>query len=301
MNPEKLNIALIGFGEAAGAFVSGWNTVTNFSISAFDIKTDSPVTGEADDMWEAYSRAKISGCSTLAESVQDANVVFSLVTADRAFSAAELSAQHLRPKALYLDCNSCAPGTKKRSSHIINARGGRYVDVAVMAPVYPKLHKTPLLISGEFSTEAATVLDCLQMDATKIEGEVGTSSSVKMIRSIMMKGLEALFSECILAGRRAGVDEKVIASLDLTYPGFGFADKSAYMLERMMQHGERRAAEMKEVALTIADLDLPSDMAAATVEWQQRIGELGVSAGENDYAGRADILLTALDKIKRSE
>lgn len=301
MKPGKTNIALIGFGEAASAFVSGWKSIAGLFVSAFDIKTDSCETNEADDQWAAYELAGVAGCSTLAESLENADVVFSLVTADRALNAAEQAAKTLRSAALYLDCNSCAPSTKKRSSRIITEAGGRYVDVAVMAPVFPKLHKTPLLISGDAMVEATSVFADLQMDATIIEGGVGTSSSVKMIRSIMMKGLEALFSECILAGRRAGVDEKVIASLDLTYPGFGFADKSAYMFERMMVHGERRAAEMREVALTIAELGLAPDMAEATVKWQQRIGELRASAGENEYGVRADILLAALEKTKRSE
>jgi len=301
VEPEKLNIALIGFGEAAGAFVTGWKSIPKLSVSAFDIKTDSPETCEADEKWSAYDRANVSGSSTMAEAVQNADVVFSLVTADRAFFAAEQAAQFLRRKTFFLDCNSCAPGTKKRSSKVITDAGGRYVDVAVMAPVYPKLHKTSLLISGEFTSEATTIFECLQMDVTTMEGDVGTSSAVKMIRSIMIKGLEALFSECVLAGRRAGVDEKVIASLDLTYPGFEFADKSAYMFERMMQHGERRAAEMNEVALTVAELGLPPDMAVATAKWQQRIGELGVPIGEDEYGDRADILLAALGKIERSE
>ncbi|MEH6544950.1 MAG: DUF1932 domain-containing protein [Sneathiella sp.] len=301
MEPDKINIALLGFGEAAGAFVSGWNTISNFAISAFDIKTDSHEKGEADSKWATYEQANVSGCSSMEGALKNADVVFSLVTADRAYFAAEQAAKYLQKKTFFLDCNSCAPGTKKRSSKIISDIGARYVDVAVMAPVYPKLHLTPLLISGEFTEEAKTVFECLQMDAKAMEGGVGTSSSVKMIRSIMMKGLEALFSECVLAGRRAGVDEKVIASLEQTYPGFGFADKSAYMFERMMAHGERRAAEMKEVALTVAELGLPSDMAEATVKWQQRIGELGKSAGENEYGARADALLEALGNIERSE
>ncbi|MEH6525569.1 MAG: DUF1932 domain-containing protein [Sneathiella sp.] len=301
MEPEKLDIALLGFGEAAGAFVSGWNTISNLSISAFDIKTDSHEKGEADGKWAAYEQANVSGCSTMEEALKNADVVFSLVTADRAYFAAEQAAKYLQKKTFFLDCNSCAPGTKKRSSKIISDIGVRYVDVAVMAPVYPKLHRTPLLISGEFMAEAKTVFECLQMDANIMEGGVGTSSSVKMIRSIMMKGLEALFSECVLAGRRAGVDEKVIASLEQTYPGFGFADKSAYMFERMMEHGERRAAEMKEVVLTVAELGLPADMAEATVKWQQRIGELGKPAGENEYGARADALLEALGDIERNE
>ena len=92
----------------------------------------------------------------------------------------------------------------------MEASGGRYVDVAVMAPVHPRLHRTPLLISGPHVEAAAPALSALGMSASIHEGPVGASSSVKMIRSIMMKGLEALVCECVLAGRKAGVIETVL-------------------------------------------------------------------------------------------
>ena len=77
-----------------------------------------------------------------------------------------------------------------------------------------------------------------------------------MIRSMMMKGLEALVCECVFAGRKAGVIETVLDSLDDTYPGFDWKKRAAYMLERVMTHGVRRAAEMREVALTVDLLGL---------------------------------------------
>jgi 3-hydroxyisobutyrate dehydrogenase-like beta-hydroxyacid dehydrogenase len=296
LNQRKLNIAVIGFGEAASAFVTGWAKEGSLSITGFDVKTDEAATESATQIWAAYESLGVNGKATLESALRDAEVVFSLVTADRAYDAAKEAAKFIGKEAYYLDCNSCSPGTKKKSSDIIERAGARYVDVAIMAPVYPKLHKTPLLTSGDHAENASAIFTRLQMDARRMDGGVGTSSSVKMVRSIMMKGLEALFAECVLAGRLSGVDKEVLASLEVTYPGIGFPEKSAYMFERMMQHGERRAAEMKEVAVTITELGLPADMADATVKWQQRIGELELSSDENDYEKRADILLKALGK-----
>ena len=122
--------------------------------------------------------------------------------------------------------------------------------------------------------------------------------SVKMIRSIMMKGLEALVCECVLAGRKAGIIEAVLDSLDDTYPGFDWRKRSAYMLERVMTHGVRRAAEMREVALTVDLLGLKGEMSRASVSWEQTIGELGLRATETelaDYRMLADRILAALD------
>jgi hypothetical protein len=129
-------------------------------------------------------------------------------------------------------------------------------------------------------------------------GPVGAASAVKMIRSIMMKGLEALVCECVLAGRKAGVIETVLNSLDDTYPGFDWKKRSAYMLERVMTHGVRRAAEMREVALTVDLLGLKGEMSRASVGWQQAIGEFGLRADATeaeDYGLLADRILAALD------
>lgn len=294
MSPDDLNIACIGFGEAASAFVAGWGPERAAAIRVFDIKTDAADAAVAAGKRADYGRAGVVGCDTLAGALDGATVVFCLVTADQAARAAADAAPLLAPGALFLDCNSCAPGTKARSAAVVEAAGARYVDVAVMAPVHPKLHKTPLLLSGPHADAAADVLGRLDMSAKIAQGPVGRASSIKMVRSIMMKGMEALFAECVLAGRRAGVDDVVLDSLDVTYPGFDFKAKAAYMLERSMTHGIRRAAEMREVAKTVEELGLPNGMAAATVEWQQRIGDLALDAGDGDYVERADKVLAGL-------
>lgn len=293
---EDNRIALVGFGEAAMALVKGWQGLGELPLGAFDIKTQNADTSIADAKREDYARLKIAGVENIADALKGASVVFCLVTADQAHAAARAVTPYIEKDCLYLDCNSCAPGTKRRSAKCIEDAGGRYVDVAVMSPVYPKLHKTPLLISGPHTKAAMEFLDKLQMDAKVMGEEIGGASSVKMVRSIMMKGLEALFAECVLAGRQAGVDEEVLASLDVTYPGFDFKSRAAYSFERMTAHGRRRAEEMKEVALTIEELGLPNDMAQAIVQWHSRIGNLGMTAGEDNYQSRADALLERLNR-----
>jgi 3-hydroxyisobutyrate dehydrogenase-like beta-hydroxyacid dehydrogenase len=288
-------IALIGFGEAGQAFVKGWGTNCAARTWVFDIKTDHADADVRDAKRADYVSLGVTGCASPAEALDGAALVVCVVTADQADKAAEAAAKRIGPGTFYFDCNSCAPGTKRKNAAVIEAVGGRYVDTAVMAPVYPKMHKTPLLLSGPNATEGLAVLAGLEMDNAKIvEGPVGSSSSIKMIRSVMMKGMEALFLECVLAGRRAGVDRVVLDSLDLTYPGFDFKAKAAYMMERAMTHGIRRAAEMREVALTVEELGLGGAMAAATAGWEQRIGDLAIKAEGDDYGKLADDLLAGL-------
>lgn len=293
-------VCLIGFGEAASAFVEGWRKTAGPEFSAFDIKTADPSEAVRAGKREDYRRSGVAGAETPAGALAGAGVVFSLVTADQALAAAEAAAQHLEPAALYFDCNSCSPGTKRRAAEAVAAAGGRYIDTAVMAPVHPKLHKTPLLLSGPDVEEALSVTRALDMAANAVPGGVGAASSNKMIRSVMVKGLEALVLECVLAGRKAGVDGAVLDSLEASYPGFGWKKRSAYMMERAVTHGIRRAAEMREAALTVKELGLGGAMAAATADWEQRIGELRLWAADakpadgQDYGALADLILRRL-------
>jgi len=291
---EDLDLAFVGFGEAAAAFVQGWGQRRPAHIRAFDIKVEDGSAAVRERKWQDCQRAHVHGCHSLAQALGGASVVFSLVTADQALAAARQAAAGIERGSLYLDCNSCAPGTKRRAASAIEGAGARYVDVAIMAPVHPALHRVPMLVAGPHARAALDVLAALDMRAGAADGPVGAASSIKMVRSIMVKGLEALTAECVLAGRRAGVDAQVLESLEATFPGFQWQERAAYMLERAMAHGLRRAAEMREVALTVEQLGLPGDMSRATVQWQQRIGELALAAPPGDYQRRADALLQAL-------
>lgn len=275
------SIAFIGFGEAAQAFSTGLASETAPAICAFDIKTEG-----RDDIAQAkladYAASDVFGCASLAEALAKSTAIFSVVTADQALAAAQKAAETITPNSFYFDCNSCAPTTKQKSAKLIQDAGAYYVDVAVMAPVHPALHKTPLLVSSPEHTQALGVLDALGMVTTHVPGDIGRASSIKMIRSIMVKGIEALTLECFLSAKLAGVAEEVFASLERTYPDFGWNKRVPYNLERCIVHGKRRAEEVREVAITVEALGLPNDMANSIVEWQQRIGDLGlVPAGDD--------------------
>lgn len=292
MQTNRFKLAVIGFGEAGRAFASGWARPEGMEIFAYDPKACDSATRAA--FAAAAGAAQLKLAATNADAVEHADPIFSLVTADRAHEAARESAAHIKPGAFFFDCNSCSPATKAASAKIIENAGGRYVDVAVMAPVHPKRHETPILLSGPEAEAALPVLTSLGMLPRVAGLRVGEASSIKMLRSVMIKGLEALTAEAMLAARKAGVEAAVIASLQASDPGFEWEKRSAYNLERMMVHGERRAAEMREVAATLRELGLPDRMASAIVDWQVEIAELKLEGGEASLAARADRILDAL-------
>lgn len=285
-------VSFIGLGEAAGAIAEGWSAGGATDILAFDVKVLNEV--DRPTFLKRSAALFVQMCEANEQAVRGRDYIFSLVTADSAFEAAEVTTRSIKKGAFYFDCNSCAPGTKRRSAEVIEAAGGRYVDVAVMAPIYPAMHRSPVSVCGPHADAAIEAMLDLDMVPTKVDGEVGAASSIKMVRSIMMKGLEALMVECILAGREAGVDDAVLDSLEKTYPGFGWKERAAYMLERVMVHGQRRAAEMREVAITVDELGLQGRMSKATVGWHQEIGDLRLDPAEDDYRDRADRILHAI-------
>lgn len=291
------SVAFIGLGEAASALIAGWGAAQAPRIIAYDIKQDNPATAD-----EIAARAEALGIAlapNAAAALGAADLVFCTVTADQAVTAATAGAPHLNQGAYWCDLNSCAPGSKRQSAELIEAAGGRYVDVAVMAPVHPRLNMVPLLIAGPHAAEIAPVLADMPMALRVVDGPVGAASSIKMIRSVMVKGLEALTAECMLAAVAAGVEEEVITSLNKSHPGSDWDGQAAYNFERSLVHGARRAAEMEEVVKTLEELGLPADMARATVTWQCRVAATGVTPPEDARAAGARALAEAvLPKIR---
>jgi len=162
--------------------------------------------------------------------------------------------------------NSVAPETKRAAASAIEAAGGRYIDVAVLAPVEPARLGVPLLISGDAADEALLMLRSIGFGNLRVVGaEVGRASAIKMIRSVMIKGIEALTDEMMVAAKRAEVTEEVLASLDASEKPRLWGERAAYNPERMTTHGLRRGAEMEEAAKTLTALGVAPLMTNGTV------------------------------------
>ena len=255
-------------------------------MRGFDIKLlseDEPVrTDKASD----FASFNVLATQSARDALEGASTVLSLVTADQAQAAALTAAESIAPGAFFFDGNSVSPATKRAAAQAIEAAGARYVDVAVMAPVYPLKNRVPLLVSGPHAAEGAARLTQLGFNPTIQEGPVGTASAVKMIRSVMIKGIEALTAECLTAAVAAGVDREVIASLDASDKPQPWSIRGDYNLDRMLVHGERRAAEMREVIATLEQLGVPSLMSRGTANWQAAIGGASIKPPPVGYVAK---------------
>jgi 3-hydroxyisobutyrate dehydrogenase-like beta-hydroxyacid dehydrogenase len=131
------------------------------------------------------------------------------------------------------------------------------------------------LIAGPYAETISPLLNELEMKLSVVGGDTGHAAAIKMIRSVMIKGIEALTLECFLAASRAGVLEEVTASMKNNYPSLDWTKIAEYNLERMASHGERRAAEMEESAATLRELGLDPLMVDSTVKRQREMGAIG--------------------------
>jgi 3-hydroxyisobutyrate dehydrogenase-like beta-hydroxyacid dehydrogenase len=264
-------VCFIGFGEAGQAIASGLREAGVERIAAWDILFPQ---SEGAKLKTAGEKIGVRLAKSAQDAAAEADMVIAAVTAASSVDAARSIDPHLSGNPFYLDINSVSPGRKQETEKLLRTRA-RYIDVAVIAAIYPARHRTPMLLAGPHAEAISPLLRELEMQTTVVGPAVGAAAAIKMIRSVMIKGIEALTLECFLAASRAGVLEEVTGSLKNNYPGFDWAKMSEYNLERMASHGERRAAEMEESAATLRELGLDPLMVEATVARQREMGAIG--------------------------
>lgn len=292
-----MKIAFVGFGEAARTFTQSLREEGGLTFCAYDILLGSNAPKEA-SLREAASLLGVALCSNVEEAVTDADWVIAAVTAADSLDAAKSVAGLLKAGQVYIDINSVSAGRKIESAKLVEEGGATYVDMAVMAPVFPRLHKTPVLLAGPACNSLAASFAKLNFDFKIAGDEIGAATSIKMLRSMFVKGLEAITVQTLLAARAAGRFDEIYASLSASFPQLGWPDFPLYQLERVTQHGVRRAAEMVESAATQAELGLPAgqQLGLAIASVQDVIGQLGVRVDENkgDLASALDDVLGSL-------
>jgi 3-hydroxyisobutyrate dehydrogenase-like beta-hydroxyacid dehydrogenase len=285
---NSLRLSFIGFGEAGQALATGLHETGVESISAWDILFPE---NSGQSLRQAAGKVGARLATSAGDAVKGADIVISAVTAASSLDAARATEPHLTGNPYFLDINSVSPGRKQETARLLDA-AARYVDVAVMAPIHPARHRTPVLLAGPHAASIEPILTELGMKASLAGAETGAAAAIKMVRSVMVKGMEALTYECFVAAARAGVEEAVVASLSKSFPGVDWNRTIAYNLERMANHGARRAAEMQEVAETLREWGVEPHMALATVERQHEMGEIGRGQTIQDAIarGRAELL-----------
>jgi 3-hydroxyisobutyrate dehydrogenase-like beta-hydroxyacid dehydrogenase len=281
MNSEP-KVGFIGFGEAGFHIARGLRGAGLSRISAYDINTHTPGLGEK--IRRRAGESEVALVESNAELASASDLLLSTVTANRAREAAEQTAPFLEARHIYADLNSVSPALKQSIGEIVESRGARFVEAAIMSPVPPHGHRVPMFLGGASAQSFVELLAPFGMKLEIISDRIGVASATKMCRSIIVKGLEALLLECVLGAAPYGAAERVFATLEETMPGMNWSKLASYMISRAVEHGERRAREMEEVAATLRAIGVEPIMAEATVRRQDWIAQLDLLS---EFGGRA--------------
>lgn len=284
-------IGLLGFGEVGQVLAAGFQSAGVTHLTAFDLlfkSTGSACSGAAE-------RAGVRVASAAAEAVADADLIVSAVTAAQDLAAARSVIGSIQPGAYFLDVNSVSPGVKVQAANLIDLAGGRYVEATIMSPILPRRIGSPMLFGGNHAAPFLPLAQQLGFTGAQVfSDEVGRAAAAKMCRSVMIKGLEALLTESLLAARHYGVESTVIESLRSLFPDADWLTLAPYMISRSLVHGRRRAAEMREVAQTIAEAGLQPYMSAACAQRQDWAAEFRDMAAVGELESLLDAMLTRL-------
>ncbi len=274
----KLRLGILGFGEAGQSVATGFKNAATaehpIEIATWDILLPSNEKGAP--LKAAADRIGVRTVGSAAELAQSSDIILSLVTTDQSLVAAGQMAPNIVKGTLFLDCNSTSPGMKRDVAKAITAGGGRSVEAAVMDLVPRSQHRVPMLVAGKDAEELIAKLAPYGVVMEAVGPDVGAASTIKMCRSVFMKGLDAILMECMVAAETAGVTDRIVSSLQVTIPEVNWPLFIGKKLGGAAQHSGRRAGEMREVAVTLRELGLDPTMAEATAERLQWCADLGM-------------------------
>jgi len=276
MDMRIAHIGLAGYGEVGRIFGAGLRAQPGVqSIRAWDLKFADARTAPA--ALAQAAQAGVIHCDSMASMCLQGDLVISAVTASNTLAVAQEAARHIRPGSVFLDLNSASPGTKQQAATLIEAAGASYVEAGVMTSVPPYGIRVPMLLGGPRAAELAGLLQGWGMDAQPVSEQLGVASAIKMCRSVMIKGLEALVIESYATARRYGVEDQVLPTLAETFPSIDWEKQGAYFFMRVAQHGQRRAEEMREAARTVREAGFEPLMASAIADKQQWMADLAAT------------------------
>lgn len=238
-----IEVTVLGLGEVGAVLAEDLAaSVTAWDIAFADHESAAAVNAR---------RLGVAVAGNALDAVRAAEVVISAVTAANTVLAARSVAEGIRPGCWFLDLNSAAPERKQAAAAVIEGVSGRYVEAAVMSPIMPDRLAAPILLGGPHAREFPA--RSLGFTGTEVYADmIGPASATKLCRSVVIKGVEALLTEALLAAREWRVEGRVLASLSNLLPAADWEKLAAYMISRSLEHGVRRAEEMREAAATVA-------------------------------------------------
>jgi 3-hydroxyisobutyrate dehydrogenase-like beta-hydroxyacid dehydrogenase len=301
-------IALLGFGEAGSAIArglcaeGGWRGEAKPGdnaprrVIAIDTALDQDARGTT--LGKEARRLDVAIERTYTEALSEADLVICAVQGEHALEAATSAAPLLKKGARYLDLCTVTGKMSDADRAVIESGHGRYIDVAVMGGFFSQGIKAPMLVAGEDAADAVAWMNANGFEAKLLGPKPGSASSVKMLRSTLVKGIEALGVEALVAARRQGILEEVLGCLGdadaQTLRGF-----IAMLVQTHVVHAHRRWEEMGLVAQTLRETGVDPLMTEAIERSHRRTVEAAIAPPDGRVPSLDDALEILSAKVIR--
>ena len=301
-------IALLGFGEAGSAIArglaaeGGWRSASKPGdnaprrLIAIDPTLDQDARGIA--IGKEARRLDVGIECSYTSALAEADLVICAVQGEHALDAAKSAAVHLKKGSYFLDLCTVTGKMADENRTAIEAAGGRYVDIAVMGGFFKYGIKAPMLVAGIDGEVAVAWMNANGFDARYLGSRPGSASSVKMVRSVLMKGLEALGVEALVTAERQGILEEVLdclADVDLV----PFREHLASLVQTHVVHARRRWEEMGLVAQTLRETGVEPRMTEVTEQTLRRSMEAAIAPADGKVPKLDEALRLLSDKVVR--
>ncbi len=281
-------ICLIGLGEVGSRLADDLGD-RDVNLVAWDRQFDNVNSVPSGN---AAIRNELCQAASAGTAASGCELVISAVTAAQDLDSARSIMSSLEFNAWFLDLNSVSPATRQSVADVVQHAGGRYVEAAIMSPIHPDGIGSPMLAGGPYARAFMPIAQRLGLTGMKFcSDRIGPASATKMCRSVVVKGMESLLVESLLAARHHGVDEAVIASLGNLFSHDEWMQHARYMISRSLAHGTRRAEEMREVARTVAEAGIDGWMSEACARSQQHAAQLARAANQQELGPMLDSML----------
>lgn len=308
MNVDPKVIALLGFGEAGSAIArglaadGGWRGPSHPGdnaprrLIAIDPALDKDARGTA--LGKEAHRLDVAIADRYTEALSEADLVICAVQGEHALEAATSAAPLLKKGALFLDLCTVTGKMSDEDRAPIEAAGGRYTDVAVMGGFFKSGIKAPMLVAGEDVEPVVAWMNANGFDTKALGTKPGSASAVKMLRSVIMKGIEALAVESFVAAERQGILKEVMGCLgdvDVT----GFSGTLAMLAQTHVVHAHRRWEEMGLVAQTLRETGVEPLMTEAIEMSHRRTVDAAIAPADGKVPPLDEALRILSAKVVR--
>lgn len=297
---QQIRLGLVGFGEigsgiGTGLREQGLEHVVAYDIGAFEGPYAELIQGRA-------RKAGVQLVRSAAELAGATDLIIAAVPGSECIVAAEAIAGHLRPHHRYLEIASATPAIKRRVGEILASSGAGVGDGGIMGSPLNDGYKILIKASGPAAPEFNAKLGPWGMCIDVVSPTLGSGSGIKIVRSVVMKGMEALFIECALASGRLGIQDEVFASIGEFMDARPYVDTVKFLLRTDVIHAERRAEEAAMSADALEEVGVEPIMTRSTSRVLQRSADMRLKEHfggivPDDYK----VAVEAIDRSLRQE